>query len=157
LGSTIAVDASTNESLSFVVKICLVTGARWSEAQGLTASNCINQGFQFVDTKNGKNRFVPVDGSFFLQVKNRLEQSSFKSAYWSFRIAFTRSKLIVPSGQLSHILRHTFASHFVMNGGNVLALQKILGHSSLNVTMRYSYLASDYLYQAVQFNPLSVV
>lgn len=151
-----AVDASTNESLPYVVKICLVTGARWSEAERLTVSNCINQGFQFVDTKNGKNRFVPVEQSVFLQVKHRLEQSPFKSSYWSFRVAFARSELIVPDGQLSHILRHTFASHFIMNGGNVVALQKILGHSSLNVTMRYSHLSPDYLEQAIHFNPLAI-
>jgi site-specific recombinase XerD len=53
---------------------------------------------------------------------------------------------------MPNLLRHTFVSHFI-----VLALQKILGHSSLNVTMRYLHLASNYLNQAVpvQFNPLS--
>jgi integrase len=44
-----------------------------------------------------------------------------------------------------------------MNGGNLVALQKILGHSSLNVTMRYSHLAPDYLKQAVDLNPLSKI
>ncbi|TAN64792.1 MAG: hypothetical protein EPN17_18605 [Methylobacter sp.] len=58
--------------------------------------------------------------------------------------------LKVPAGQLAHILRHTFASHFVTKGGNLVALQKILGHSTLNVTMRYSHLSPDYLNQAVQ-------
>jgi len=42
-----------------------------------------------------------------------------------------------------------------MNGGNIVALQKILGHSSLNITMRYSHLSPDYLIQAIQLNPLS--
>jgi integrase len=58
---------------------------------------------------------------------------------------------------MAHILRHTFASHFIMNGGNIVALQKILGHSSLNVTMKYSHLAPDYLQQAVLFNPIAKV
>jgi integrase len=44
-----------------------------------------------------------------------------------------------------HQLRHTFASHFVMNGGNILALQKILGHSDLKMTMIYAHLAPDFL------------
>jgi site-specific recombinase XerD len=44
-----------------------------------------------------------------------------------------------------HALRHTFASHFVMNGGNLLALQKILGHSDLKMTMIYAHLAPDFL------------
>lgn len=38
--------------------------------------------------------------------------------------------------QAAHALRHTFASHFIQNGGNILTLQKILGHSSLAMTMR---------------------
>lgn len=58
---------------------------------------------------------------------------------------------------MANILRHTFASHFVMNGGNLVALQKILGHSSLGITMRYSHLAPDYLKQAVELNPLSLI
>jgi integrase len=153
----IQVKQSTNESLSYVVLICLVTGARWSEAQGLTFANCINKGFQFVDTKNGQSRFVPVDVSVFLQVKKRLAYKPFQSCYSAYRSAFNRTGLTVPVGQLAHILRHSFASHFIMNGGNIVALQKILGHSSLNITMRYSHLSPDYLIQAVHLNPLSKV
>ena len=44
-----------------------------------------------------------------------------------------------------HALRHSFASHFVMSGGNLLALQQILGHSDINQTMAYSHLAPDFL------------
>ncbi|MCQ8181869.1 hypothetical protein NP603_12185 [Methylomonas sp. SURF-1] len=28
----------------------------------------------------------------------------------------------LPKGQLTHVLRHTFASHFMVNGGNILTL-----------------------------------
>ncbi len=146
---------SNNESLRYVFAICLVTGARWSEAENLKLANCINQGFQFVDTKNGKSRFVPVSQYWFNFIQLRLVQGNFKPCYAAYRSAFKRSGLIVPAGQLAHILRHTFASHFVMNGGNIVALQRILGHSSLNVTMRYSHLSPDYLNQAIQFNPLA--
>jgi integrase/recombinase XerD len=44
-----------------------------------------------------------------------------------------------------HDTRHHFASWFVMQGGRVEALQKILGHASLAMTMRYAHLAPDYL------------
>lgn len=44
-----------------------------------------------------------------------------------------------------HDLRHTFASNFIMSGGNILSLNKILGHSDLKMTMRYAHLAPDYL------------
>jgi site-specific recombinase XerD len=48
-----------------------------------------------------------------------------------------------------------FASHFIQNGGNILTLQKILGHSSLAMTMRYAHLSPDHLSDAVRFGPLS--
>lgn len=40
-----------------------------------------------------------------------------------------------------HDLRHTFASHWVMNSGDVFKLQKILGHKDIKMTMRYAHLA----------------
>jgi integrase len=44
-----------------------------------------------------------------------------------------------------HCMRHTFASHYVMQGGNLLALQKILGHSDIKVTTVYAHLAPEFL------------
>jgi integrase len=44
-----------------------------------------------------------------------------------------------------HACRHTYASHYVMQGGNLLALQKILGHHDLKLTMIYAHLAPDFL------------
>jgi site-specific recombinase XerD len=55
----------------------------------------------------------------------------------------------LPKGQASRALRHTFASHFIQKGGNILTLQKILGHSSLAMIMRYAHLAPDHLRDAV--------
>ncbi|MOA58350.1 Tyrosine recombinase XerC [compost metagenome] len=66
-----------------------------------------------------------------------------------------RSGLDLPKGQASHALRHTFASHFMQTGGNILTLQKILGHSSLAMTMRYAHLAPEHLSEALRLNPLS--
>jgi integrase len=44
-----------------------------------------------------------------------------------------------------HDLRHTFASHYVMNGGSLHDLQALLGHSSPTMTQRYAHLAPGYL------------
>jgi integrase len=44
-----------------------------------------------------------------------------------------------------HALRHSFASHFIMAGGNILTLQKILGHSDVKMTLIYAHLAPDFL------------
>ncbi len=43
----------------------------------------------------------------------------------------------------------------MMNGGNILVLQKILGHSTINMTMRYAHFAPDHLEDAVKLNPLN--
>jgi integrase/recombinase XerD len=40
-----------------------------------------------------------------------------------------------------HRLRHTFAVNFLKNGGNAIALQEILGHTSLDMVRRYVHLA----------------
>ena len=44
-----------------------------------------------------------------------------------------------------HALRHTMASHYMMQGGNILALSKILGHTDVKQTMVYAHLNPDYL------------
>ena len=49
-----------------------------------------------------------------------------------------------------HALRHSFASHFIMAGGNILTLQRILGHSDLKLTMIYAHLAPDFLNQEME-------
>jgi len=40
-----------------------------------------------------------------------------------------------------HDLRHTFASHWMMAGGDLFKLQKILGHKSTELTLRYAHLS----------------
>lgn len=48
-----------------------------------------------------------------------------------------------------HDLRHTFANHFVMRGGDLKALQEILGHTTLTMTMKYAHLAQGHKQEAI--------
>jgi site-specific recombinase XerD len=48
-----------------------------------------------------------------------------------------------------HTLRHTFASHLVMSGVDLLTVKKLMGHSDIQTTMIYAYLAPDHLAEAV--------
>jgi len=58
-----------------------------------------------------------------------------------------RAELIGEEGHYErvtfHHLRHTFASHWVMAGGDMYRLQKILGHKSVQMTQRYAHLAPE--------------
>jgi len=42
-----------------------------------------------------------------------------------------------------HTLRHTFATIYIRNGGDVVSLQKIMGHASINTTLVYVHLAMN--------------
>jgi site-specific recombinase XerD len=44
-----------------------------------------------------------------------------------------------------HKLRHSFATHMIQNGGSVVAIQKLLGHASLNTTQIYTHYNVDEL------------
>ena len=54
-----------------------------------------------------------------------------------------------------HRYRHTFAKQWIINGGNVVSLSKLLGHSSLDITQNYiNLLVSDVAKQVDEFNVL---
>jgi integrase len=44
-----------------------------------------------------------------------------------------------------HDLRHTFASHYMMSGGQLYTLSNILGHKDLTMTQRYAKLSPRYI------------
>jgi len=147
--------SSRNESTYWVACTCLVTGSRWDEAESLTTKQIRNLKVSFFKTKGNRNRTVPISQEFFDSLpKPEKAGRLFKSCYSAFRKAIERANLDLPAGQLSHVLRHTFASHFMMNGGNILVLQRILGHTDIKMTMRYSHFSPDHLEDAIKLNPL---
>lgn len=147
---------SRNESTYWVACLCLVTGARWDEAESITTKQIKNLKVSFFKTKGNRNRTVPISQDFFEALpKPEKNGRYFKPCYSAFRKAVERAELNLPDGQLSHVLRHTFASHFMMKGGNILVLKSILGHTDIKMTMRYSHFAPSHLQEAIEFNPLS--
>lgn len=136
--------------------LCLSTGARWSEAETLRAEQVQKYRVTFSGTKSGKVRSVPISAELYELVKTRQHGRLFKACVGAFRKGVERAGIELPDGQLTHVLRHSFASHFIMNGGNILTLQKILGHSTLLMTMRYAHLAPEHLQEAVALNPVVI-
>lgn len=136
-------------------RLCLATGARWNEAATLTRSAVIKHKVTFLNTKNGLNRSVPISQSLHDEITAGDSKRLFPDVhYLNVRRVLKSVIPDLPDGQATHVMRHTFASHFMMNGGNILTLQKILGHASIVQTMVYAHLAPDYLNDAVRLNPL---
>ncbi|HEY3294038.1 MAG TPA: tyrosine-type recombinase/integrase [bacterium] len=54
-----------------------------------------------------------------------------------------------------HQWRHTFASHLVMKGVGIETVSKLLGHTTIEMTMKYAHLAPDHLSAAVKLLQLS--
>ncbi|WP_022940073.1 phage integrase [Psychromonas hadalis] len=139
-----------------ISKICISTGCRWGEAESLTGSQLSPYRITFIHTKGNKRRAVPISESLY----NELPQNSgrlFSNCIKSFKMAVNRTGVRLPKGQSTHVLRHTFASHFMMNGGNILVLQQILGHASITDTMKYAHFSPAHLEDAIRLNPLSDV
>ncbi|EIW2891737.1 tyrosine-type recombinase/integrase [Salmonella enterica] len=135
--------------------VCLATGGRWSEVALLKGENVIGGKVVFAKTKNGKPRVVPIAKDLEDAIKVRSTGRLMLPSYWAVRAALKAVKPDLPNGQAIHVLRHTFATHFMINGGNIITLQRILGHATIQQTMTYAHFAPDYLQDAVKLNPVA--
>nr|WP_303201998.1 tyrosine-type recombinase/integrase [Hafnia paralvei] len=134
--------------------LCLSTGGRWGEVLHVRAEHIQHNRVTFFKTKNGKHRTIPLSDEVMKAVKTRETGLLFSVDYETYRKILKSVKPDLPKGQAVHVLRHTFAAHFMMNGGNILTLQKIMGHATIQQTMTYAHLSPDYLQDAISFNPL---
>jgi site-specific recombinase XerD len=55
-----------------------------------------------------------------------------------------------------HTLRHTYASWLVMSGVDLYTVQRLMGHSTISMTERYSHLAPDHLKKAISIFEKSI-
>jgi len=138
-----------------VILICLMTGARVCEAINLKGSQLSEHKITFIETKGQKNRTVPISESFYNEIYTGKNGRLFDCSYVMVSDRIKKSITDLPKGQTTHVLRHTFAAHFMINGGNILVLQQILGHSNIKQTMAYAHFAPSHLNDAILFNPVS--
>ncbi|MFH1446386.1 MAG: tyrosine-type recombinase/integrase [Chloroflexota bacterium] len=108
-------------------------------------------------TKGRRIRHVPINDALYSSLKRfwaarggvpwvfhtngkLLDQSNFRNRYWE----VDKREAEVTNIRF-HDLRHTYASHFMMNGGDVFKLQAILGHADIRTTMQYSHFSKAYI------------
>ncbi len=144
-------DKSPSSHARISARLCLATGARWGETATLKPHQVQNQKVTFNRTKNGKSRSVPISKGLEGLIQ---EHAPLVDGMNTFKRAIAKLDFELPKGQMTHVLRHTFASHFMINGGNILTLQRVLGHGNITMTMRYAHLAPDHLNEALKLNPL---
>lgn len=125
------------EPYAWVIRLGLGTGLRWSEMYRARRDD-VRDGVLIVQhhTKSGKVRRVPLPPALDHEIGGRVGRlMGYKSA-----CTFARKvqKLSGVSDFHPHRLRHTFACRWLENGGNLTALQEILGHASITTTQRYA-------------------
>jgi len=124
-----------------VINLLLETGMRLSELQKLKEENiCWQRGCINIIGKGNKRRVIPISSlaRFYLS-QCFSKRDSFPLAMRTIqkyvKVVAERArirKIVSP-----HVLRHTFAVCYLHRGGNLRALQGILGHSSITTTDIY--------------------
>jgi integrase len=143
-----------------IVELALHTGMRKGELLNLKWDQ-IRDGFIYlIETKSGKARQIPLDDRAAQVLKAQQIRNKWKSPYVCIGPDGERLKDVKKGFNAAcrragiedfhfHDLRHTFASHLVMKGANLKAVQRLLGHSDSKMTDRYSHLSPDHLKESV--------
>lgn len=76
-----------------------------------------------------------------------------RSSHYKMLASYNKSRGVETTGV--HRYRHTFAKQWILNGGNVVSLSKMLGHSNLSITQNYiNLLVTDLAKQVEEINLL---
>jgi len=133
-----------------MVLFLLDTGVRASELCNIKLSD-IKGNFFKVMGKGSKEREVPLSDRGMQALVIYLQNRNGQNARYLFTTTgglqynrFTLLKLIVRMGERAgvenahpHRFRHTFAINYLLNGGDAYSLQRILGHSTMEMVNRY--------------------
>lgn len=129
------------------------TGLRISDIQNLEINKIVNQEtlliFQTVKSKriqqlklNNIAKELVLDGFIFrVASKEKLRKQVHEVAV----------VVGIKKHVNYHVSRHSFATNFLIQGGRVEVLQKLLGHSSIDMTMKYVHVVQDVMNEQIMF------
>ena len=154
-----------------IIEVLYSCGLRISELTGLQISDLfLDEGFIRVHGKGSKERLVPISPKAINELRTWLEiRSHFnvKSGYEDHVFisrtrgkALSRISLFVFIQQYAaqagiekeispHTFRHSFATHLLMGGANLRAIQEMLGHECLDTTEIYMHLDTTQLHEQI--------
>jgi integrase len=156
-----AMQESDNKQLKYIVPLMLMFGCRKRELLDAqwTDFDLARRNWRIPMSKNGKPRNIPISvkalelleklprwpGCTYV-VPNPTTKKPFANLFHSWDKARKRAGL----GDVRvHDLRHTFASNLVNSGQSIFVVSKLLGHSQIKTTTRYSHLSDATLLSAV--------
>ena len=156
-----ALDDSENPQLKFIVPLLLLTGCRKRELLDARWQDFDTQRrtWRIPMTKSGKPRHAPLSAaavSILAQlprwpgcdyvVPNPKTKKPYVSIFCSWNTA--RKQAGLPEVRM-HDLRHSMASNMVNSGRSIYEVAKVLGHTQLKTSQRYSHLSQETLLAAV--------
>ena len=146
-------DSALRDRDSCICLLMLDSGLRLGEVLGLKYGSLhLEEGYISVLGKGDKERYVPVGQhtkkEFMRYLFTRIGCASKCSLFekskeiplteGAVRSLFRRLKRMTGIERLHpHLLRHTFATRYLENGGDLYSLQLILGHTTLDMSKRY--------------------
>ena len=154
--------ANCSEPLRSIVAVALNTGMRRGEIFNLRWRDLdLKRGIIHLEqTKSGERRQIPINsivGQTLVKINKHVE-SPYVFCYGNGKplMPSTIRKSFLNATKKSgimnfrfHDLRHTFASQLVMSGVDLNTVRELLGHKSLDMTLRYSHLSPDHKKRAV--------
>jgi integrase len=140
--------ASKAPHLVAAVVVALETGMRKGELIALTWERVdVSRGVIRLEiTKSGKRREVPMRQVVYDTLAGK--PGPREGRIWPLGMRRPFEQAVEAAGLDDfhfHDCRHHFASWFMMRGGSLAALQKLLGHAKITMTMRYAHLSPDHL------------
>jgi len=147
------INTATGDRDSLMVKMLYATGVRVSELVNIRKQDIdFTRGTIKVFGKGAKERIVLIPDVMRPQVeaccgqlKNDKKLFDLTPRMIQLEIKKLARMAGINKNVTPHKLRHSFATHMLQNGGNVVAIQKLLGHTSLNTTQIYTHYSVDEL------------